>query len=605
MSALPPLLPHLTNFRRNAQPARIDESGGHGTITRSNIRSSGAPHRPSQQPAAQPTADDPLRNDHADADAFRSIRACDFVLESGMVSLPRPSSADPSAHSRVRCEGGRLVVLLPLGRTLDLGGHDGSLRGGLDSRAVRDRRVVSAVGALARGLGSRRGPDTLVPGGARVDTGPLALDAVALLEHTGVVVGRLVPHAAHDVVDVRAPVLGPRTGTARTEAVLVGRHEVLPLGQLLPVASEGTREDVATDGVARASGAVRVELSALVTGADVDLGKVTSAGDLDEGRRLEEVSALDGAVGDETGTVARLHAVGDHDGLEVTHSVGRLGVGRAPETEVLDRVDKDVLALGLGVRGTVALLAVVVASLTALGVGLGRHVSRVIGGDADHAGEQGEEGRLGVHVGRGCQMRDVREVAGLGEEVGGGGTEETRGCERLCSWRSCPVGRWGEVGESTSPGREHRLCCGDSVPEPEKGKRGVSAAGQREGRGRARQGQSCPKRAEQGGIGDRLAIPSEGCSPVRRGGALRREAGAKQARSRRKAGAKQEGEICQNNTTSRGDQNDLQRCRPRHGEAAEPPRAEARCRVVQPAADDARSLALYAHQREGRVAHQI
>lgn len=295
-------------------------------------------------------------------------------------------------------EGGQSRLLLPLGRTLDVGGHDRSLRGGLDRGAVRDGRVVSAVGALAGRLGSRSGLDTLIPGGTRVDTGPFALCAIALLKDTAVVVGGLVPEATHDIVDVRAPLTVPRTRTAGTEAVLGGRHEVLPFGKLLPVASVSAGEDLATDGVTRASSTVRVELTALVASLDVNLGEITSTGDLDERGSLEEVSAMDGAIRDQTGAVTGLHTVGDHDCFQVTNSVGAIGLGRTPETEVLDRVDKDVLTLGLGVGGAVTLLAVIVAGLTALGVGFGGHVSGVVGGsDAENTGNKGDENRLGEH----------------------------------------------------------------------------------------------------------------------------------------------------------------------------------------------------------------
>jgi len=226
----------------------------------------------------------------------------------------------------------------------------------------------------------------------------LALDTVTLLENASVVVGGLVPVAAHNIVNVRAPLLSPRTGTASTEAVLVGRHEVLPFGKLLPVSSVGTSEDLSADGVTRAGGAVRVKLSSFVTTGDVNLGEVTSTGDLDKGRGLEEVSAVDGAVGDETGTVTRLHTVSDHDRLVVTDSGSGLGVRGTPETEVLDRVEEDVLALGLGVGSTVSLLTVVVAGLTALSISLGGHVSRVVGsGDTEETGHEGEESRLGEH----------------------------------------------------------------------------------------------------------------------------------------------------------------------------------------------------------------
>jgi len=59
----------------------------------------------------------------------------------------------------------------------------------------------------------------LRPGRSAVDASGERLVAEALLENTSIVVGRLVPVAAHDVVDVRAVLL--RVGTkAGTEAEL-------------------------------------------------------------------------------------------------------------------------------------------------------------------------------------------------------------------------------------------------------------------------------------------------------------------------------------------------------------------------------------------------
>jgi hypothetical protein len=60
---------------------------------------------------------------------------------------------------------------------------------------------------------------------------------------------------------------------------------------------------------------VRVELTALVAGEDVQLREVTVAHDLHVEGRLEERDARDGAVGDEARVVARLCAPCDLDGL--------------------------------------------------------------------------------------------------------------------------------------------------------------------------------------------------------------------------------------------------------------------------------------------------
>jgi len=75
------------------------------------------------------------------------------------------------------------------------------------------------LASALRGRGSRvtRGSrlDALGPGRSAVDASGEGLLAEALLENTSVVVGGLVPVAAHDVVDVRAVLLcvGTKAGT--------------------------------------------------------------------------------------------------------------------------------------------------------------------------------------------------------------------------------------------------------------------------------------------------------------------------------------------------------------------------------------------------------
>lgn len=90
-----------------------------------------------------------------------------------------------------------------------------------------------------------------------------------------------------------------RCGVARAEAELGRAHEVCPLVDLLQGAERG-REHEATDRVPVPVRAVRVELTALVAGGDVQLREVADAGDLHELARLQELHSLDRAVGDET-----------------------------------------------------------------------------------------------------------------------------------------------------------------------------------------------------------------------------------------------------------------------------------------------------------------
>ena len=73
-----------------------------------------------------------------------------------------------------------------------------------------------------------------------------------------------------------------------------------------------------TDGVAVTVGTMVVKLASLVVSGDVNLGKVTLAGNLDVLGRLDKVGAGEGALWHHAGSVAGLVAVGDHLSLSVT-----------------------------------------------------------------------------------------------------------------------------------------------------------------------------------------------------------------------------------------------------------------------------------------------
>ena len=122
---------------------------------------------------------------------------------------------------------------------------------------------------------------------------------------------------------------------ACTDAELVRAHEVGPLVELLPGAKDIAVNET-TDRVAVTVGAMVVEFAAVVAAADVDLGEVTLAGDLDILGSLHEVDAFESALGHHAGAVAGLRAVGDHLAFVIANC---LDSGRSPQAEVIDGVE--------------------------------------------------------------------------------------------------------------------------------------------------------------------------------------------------------------------------------------------------------------------------
>jgi hypothetical protein len=197
----------------------------------------------------------------------------------------------------------------------------------------------------------------LVPGGGAVYTHRFAGITVAGLKYAIVVVGGHIPMTlydriratqngdihkppekgntyTHNVVDVLT-VGGSLRADARTDAVLIRAHEVGPLVELLSGAKDIAVNET-TDGVAVAIGAVVVQFASRVTTADVDLGEIALAGDLDILGRLHKVDALDRALWHQAGAVARLRAVGDHLALGVADVLDR---GGSPQAEIIDAVE--------------------------------------------------------------------------------------------------------------------------------------------------------------------------------------------------------------------------------------------------------------------------
>lgn len=94
---------------------------------------------------------------------------------------------------------------------------------------------------------------------------------------------------------------------ADTQAELFVRDELHPLGIVL-ICARDIRRNVAADGVALASGAVRIELTAVVRILQTDLGEVAPADYLYVEGGRDEVHASERAVGNQTCVVARLRA---------------------------------------------------------------------------------------------------------------------------------------------------------------------------------------------------------------------------------------------------------------------------------------------------------
>lgn len=114
------------------------------------------------------------------------------------------------------------------------------------------------------------------------------------------------------------------------------------------VGRERVPEDQATNGVSIPIRAMGVELSAIVTLLDVDLGEVAHAGDLHVVLGGHPVHAGERALRHDAGAVALLHTPRDLLALRLAN--GAVRVRRCPQTEVVHVVEVDVLAGG-GLRG--------------------------------------------------------------------------------------------------------------------------------------------------------------------------------------------------------------------------------------------------------------
>lgn len=140
-------------------------------------------------------------------------------------------------------------------------------------------------------------------------------------------------------------------GVTDGEAKLVSTDEAVPVHDLLEgvvvpvVARESVGVHQATKRVATQVGTVRVELSSVVTGLQVDLSLVDETGELDVLASLENLYTRQDTRWDETGPPATLGAPCDFLLFRVTNS--RVWLRRSPKTEIADIVHHQRLTHGL------------------------------------------------------------------------------------------------------------------------------------------------------------------------------------------------------------------------------------------------------------------
>jgi len=168
--------------------------------------------------------------------------------------------------------------------------------------ADADRRKRLAIGRRRGWVRGRCGADALVPCASAVYAHREVVIGVAVLERACVVVGRDIPVAPHDIVDVVAVHCSVRTN-ARTEAELIVGYEARPF-VVLCASAERVAINQTANWVSLPIMTTIIKLPSIVTLLDVDLGKVTDTGDLNVIGCPDEVDAFQRTVWDCTTTAA-------------------------------------------------------------------------------------------------------------------------------------------------------------------------------------------------------------------------------------------------------------------------------------------------------------
>jgi len=181
--------------------------------------------------------------------------------------------------------------------------------------------------------------DTLEPGRGAIDTHGEIVVAETGLEGACIVVGRHIPEATHNVVDVLA-ILSSVGTCACAEAEFSVGDERSPF-VVLEAGAKCIPVDETTNRVTVTVSTMGVELASLIAAWDVDVGKLALTSPLDIIGCLDKVNTSESTVGDETTATARSSAPCDLVTLGIANGAD---LGGSPETEVVDGVHPDGLA---------------------------------------------------------------------------------------------------------------------------------------------------------------------------------------------------------------------------------------------------------------------
>jgi hypothetical protein len=219
---------------------------------------------------------------------------------------------------------------------------------------------------------------------AGVNTWKVLVLALAGLEYTVLGVTGDIVGATDTIINVFTIVSS--VGTSRIasfDAELAATHEVVPFDHLLEVVLvaaitwECIRVHQSSEGVATQISTVRVKLATEIAFFDVDQSLVNKSDNADIVGGLNELDALEGALGNDAGPMPGLCAPGDF--LAFGIGDGRVGLGRCPETKVIYTVHEGSLAKGLGAfgRGVTDVVTKLTASKEVVSVGLVRNTGWV------------------------------------------------------------------------------------------------------------------------------------------------------------------------------------------------------------------------------------
>jgi hypothetical protein len=201
--------------------------------------------------------------------------------------------------------------------------------------------------------------DSLMPCRSAVYTHGLSVIAFARLVLSFVIIGRHVPIATHNIIDVLA-VPGSIGTSAGTNTEFFVAHEGGPL-MILKIVAKGATIEKCTDWVAIVIGTMRIVLSSTISSRNINLCEIALAGDLNVVRCLDEMDTLKCTIWNEASATATLSAISNATLFTVSNSCL---LRRSPKAEVLDGVDPCSLAFGRLAVARSAAVCAVLAGLT-------------------------------------------------------------------------------------------------------------------------------------------------------------------------------------------------------------------------------------------------